>query len=130
MELRFKQISQDIFIYFSENKNKFEIKALQDIGYIHFVLIPNENEVNVCFTFVSPKYRGKGLGQKLMEAMFMFLNEKMRSSNVCMYKIYLDDMSERYGTNNNLYIKMGFSYDEIVGSIPNGPEMTKTIKLV
>lgn len=131
MKITTLKVSDDTFIFYKSNSPKnFEnfSEEIQDIGYIQFV-IDEDDCVHLVYMFVNPNHRGKGLGESLLKLMFSYCIHKMEHKGIGMFDIFLDDMSDRYGQTHNIYLKTGFSYDEMELGVPCGPEMTKTIKI-
>jgi len=131
MEIKTINIEDSTFIYYSNSKqHKKHIllsDEIQDIGYIQFSI--HDDEVIISYIYINPEKRGKGLAENLFIKMFSYCIEVMKSNHVYLFDILLDDMSDRYGLDNNLYLKMGFTYNEIDSIGPCSPEMTKTIRI-
>lgn len=90
------------------------------IGYINFETWIDHTVKN-CATltalFVSQKYRKQGYATLLMKYFIQIIKNKH------IYKIHLDDMSEKFRHCDNIYLKFGFKYTN-----KTGPEMVKSIK--
>lgn len=105
----------------------FESKCVDDIGYIKFYIDLDNREVIISYVYISPEYRGRGMSEILMRHMIKYCRNVMKNNKIKRFEINLDDMSDRYGTKNNLYSKFGFEYCERDENGPCGPEMTLTI---
>jgi predicted GNAT family N-acyltransferase len=125
-----KNFNDDTFIYYSEHdllKDKFDIEYIQKIAYIQFTVDTQAEEVNVGYIYVSEKNRGKKLAEQLVREMISYTYDQMKENQISRYEIKLDDMSNRYGMKDNLYIKTGFTYCEVDDNGPCGPEMSMCI---
>jgi hypothetical protein len=127
-----QNFNDDTFIYYSEYdllKDKFNIDHIQKIAYIQFTIDTEAEEVNVGYIYVSENNRGKKLAQQLIREMIRYTYDQMKQKQVSGYEIKLDDMSIRYGMENNLYLKTGFTYCECDEAGPCGPEMSMSIMI-
>jgi ribosomal protein S18 acetylase RimI-like enzyme len=124
MRITKKKIGEDTFIYFVN-----QINTELDYGYIQYYISDEENIVNLLYIYVHPELRGRRYGEYLMTEMFKDVSNTMRSKGVKQFVIHLDDMSDHFGKEDNLYRKMGFEYCEIDENGPCGPEMSLTIKI-
>ena len=121
--LKFEKIKicDEYFIYLS---NKEDCK----FGYIHYVFYLEEKEVIISYIFIKPNYRKNGYGKLLFKEFFKHIIEIMQTENIKTLTIHLDDMSDRYGQSDNLYLKMGFKYYEEINGTPLAPEMYLILK--
>lgn len=71
------------------------------------------NEATIVGLNVEDQFQNLGIGSKLLERIIL----DAQATNVDMIKV--DDMSERYHKNHNIYTKFGFDYVDPTG----GPEM-------
>jgi ribosomal protein S18 acetylase RimI-like enzyme len=124
MRITQKKIGDDTFIYFVNHENN-EL----DYGYIQYYISDEENIVNLLYIYVHPELRGRKYGEYLMTEMFKDVTLKMRKKGVVQFDIHLDDMSDHFGKEDNLYRKMGFEYCENNEEGPCGPEMSLTINI-
>jgi GNAT superfamily N-acetyltransferase len=124
MRITQKKIGDDTFIYFVNHQNN-EL----DYGYIQYYISNDENIVNLLYIYVHPDLRGQRYGEYLIKEMFKDVTFKMKAKGVEQFDILLDDMSDHFGKDENLYRKMGFEYCEIDEEGPCGPEMSLTIKI-
>ena len=126
-------LGQDNYIYLSYDNPKFDFSNPQkhfEIGYIQYTICTDDFEVNIPYIFVHPYHRGHGYGTRLFKEMFQDVCDKMRQENLEIFDVLLDDMSDRYGKKNNLYLKMGFDYcEKNIHREPVAPEMCLTIHL-
>lgn len=77
------------------------------------------NEAFLTGLYVHPDERGKGIGSRLLY---------LCTNIVSLFRIQsikLDDMSDFYGKEENIYIKSGFIYDDTTG-----PEMTGRVSVI
>lgn len=83
-------------------------------SYIHGIYDAESDELGIIDLYVKGEYRNKGIGTKLIKKIILYTYTKYKVKIV-----KLDDMSDKYRKKNNIYLKLGFHYDEIWG-----PEMT------
>lgn len=81
------------------------------IGYLQFIKHASENKLTIISLYVSPIFQGKGYGSSLLKNVIKFAKKQE-------YLITLDDMSDRFRSDHNIYIKNGFKYTD-----SSGPEM-------
>ena len=124
MRITQKKIGGDTFIYFVNQENN-----QLDYGYIQYYISDEENIVNLLYIYVHPELRGRRYGEYLMTEMFRDVTTKMRAKDVERFEIHLDDMSDHFAKEDNLYRKMGFEYCEVDEDGPCGPEMSLTITM-
>lgn len=61
---------------FQIEENKIRYQENNDtLGFIEFVYL-DEQTIDIIHTFVEPKYRGKGIGKKLLEYALNYFEEK------------------------------------------------------
>lgn len=72
--------------------------------------------ISIGSLYVDPSFRNKGVGSILLNQLI----EYAKKNNVS--KIVLDDMSDNYRENRNIYVKHGFQYVN-----EDGPEMEYTV---
>jgi GNAT superfamily N-acetyltransferase len=125
METFCKTLGEDTFIYFGRRADD----ALDQVGYIHFVIHSESEEATICYIYVNDPYRNKGFAKHLMSEMISNVRLEMGKSNCKRCDILLDDMTDRYGKEDNLYKKFGFNYCYMDENGPCGPEMMLTISL-
>jgi ribosomal protein S18 acetylase RimI-like enzyme len=126
MKIKRKQIGDDDFIFFTtENDSPHDPLHY---GYIQYYISWNENQVQLLYIYVHPEYRGNHYGEYLIKKMFEDVITKMKKRNIHQIEIYLDDMSDKFAKEDNLYRKMGFQYCEVDEEGPCGPEMSMTIR--
>jgi ribosomal protein S18 acetylase RimI-like enzyme len=117
-----KKFGDDTFIYFVNHENN-EL----DYGYIQYYISFEDKSVQLLYIYVHPELRGRRYGEYLMQEMFKDVNQKMKNRDIYRFEIHLDDMSDHFGMEDNLYRKMGFEYCEMDEEGPCGPEMSMTI---
>lgn len=117
-----KKIGDDTFICLID-------KGL-DYGYIQYYISFEEEIVNLLYIYVHPELRGRKYGEYLMRQMLKDVTEKMKDKGIEVFEVHLDDMSDHFSKENNLYRKMGFEYCEIDEDGPCGPEMSLTITIL
>jgi ribosomal protein S18 acetylase RimI-like enzyme len=122
MKIRKKKVGDDTFIYFVNNQNNH-----LDYGYIQYYISYDDNTVQILYIYIHPELRGHRYGEYLMKEMFKNVTQKMGKRNISRFECHLDDMSDRFGKEDNLYRKMGFEYCEMDDEGPCGPEMSLTI---
>lgn len=128
MKTIFKEYNGETFIYLNHDyTSETFLDILQNIAYIQFAIDIEDKEVNVSYIYVDEKYRGLGYSEYLIQTMFKYVYDEMKNEGINQYNILLDDMSDRFGMENNLYLKMGFEYCERDENGPCGPEMILTI---
>ena len=129
MKTRQRKVGKETFLYIIEDENQnFELELLK-YGYIQYYICYIYSEVQVLYVYVDPEFRGKGYGEILMKEMFNDVSKKMEKKGIERFDIKLDDMSDRFAQEPNLYRKTGFQYCEIDDDGPCGPEMSLTISL-
>jgi GNAT superfamily N-acetyltransferase len=82
------------------------------------------SEVVLLYLYVAPSHRGSGLGTRLMKEFFDHLQIHYKKQRI---EIKLDDVSNRFGKEENIYRKFGFQYCEVDEEGPCGPEMSLEI---
>lgn len=87
-------------------------------GYLECCIKRNPKVMRITFMLIKPKFRGVGNGTKLL---LKALKEAYLNHNV--KTVTLDDMSNNYRKENNIYLKVGLKYDA-----DWGPEMTGDIE--
>lgn len=122
MKITQKKIGDDIFIYFVNHENND-----LDYGFIQYYISYDDREVQILYIYVHPELRGRRYGEYLIKEMFKDVTQKMRLNGIERFEIHLDDMSDHFGKDDNLYRKMGFEYMEVDDEGPCGPEMSLTI---
>lgn len=75
-----------------------------EIGCFSFYIYSTRGECNILNIFINEKYRNMGYGTYILNYIKKFCIER----NV--KKITLDDCSDNFNKENNLYIKYGFKY--------------------
>jgi hypothetical protein len=96
-------------------------KAIGTITY-HVSPSPEEQYVHLTISHLSTHERGKGYGYFLMLLAFYDAFSQASEQRLSKMHIELDDMSDRFLKDHNIYRSMGFQY------IQHGyPEMTLTI---
>ena len=106
-------------------------------GYLHYVFHPEDQIAIITYIFIPNRLRGLGWSKRLMEQFFVLIHSELENHNLEYIDIFLDDVSERFGQKDNLYLKFGFEYVEEqieileninqIRQIPLGPEMKKRI---
>ncbi len=117
------KLGQDNFVFLVKNiqsHDNFET------GYIQYYINTDEKEAILIYLFIHPNYQGLGYAKLLFQEMLQDVFETMNKENITKYHIKLDDMSDRYGSKDNIYLKMGFNYvEKDEQGNPMGPEMIK-----
>lgn len=124
MRITQKKIGDDTFLYYVNQENN-EL----DYGYIQYYISEDENLVNLLYIYVHPELRGRKYGEKLISEMLKDVTIKMKHNGVKRFEVHLDDMSDHFGREDNLYRNMGFEYCEMDDQGPCGPEMSLTITI-
>lgn len=122
MKITQKKIGDDTFIYFVNHENND-----LDYGFIQYYISYDDREVQILYIYVHPELRGRRYGEHLIKEMFKDVTQKMRLNGIERFEIHLDDMTDHFGKDDNLYRKMGFEYTEVDEEGPCGPEMSLTI---
>jgi GNAT superfamily N-acetyltransferase len=117
----------DIIYFKTPQAARLSSNCIDDVGYIKFYIDLDNQEVNVLYIYISSAYRGRGFSKILMSQMINYCRDVMKNNNIDRFEIKLDDMSDRYGSTDNLYSKFGFEYCESDENGPCGPEMTLMI---
>jgi len=85
-------------------------------GSLYFFV--DDNHIIITSLIIHKDFRGQGFGLQLIEECISFAKTNQ------IHKLILDDMSDRFGLKNNIYVKKGFSYVSLDENlVPNGPEM-------
>ena len=77
----------------------------------------SSNVLNITDLYVKHEYRNQSYGTKLLEQAIQLARDRHCEC------ITLDDCSDRFKSNHNIYIKLGFKYIDL-----NFPEMILIIK--
>lgn len=125
------QLEKDLFLYLwpqpQQPTIQFNIQNLK-YGYVQYVFIPEEKMLRILYIFVEPEFRKNGFAIQLIEKLFEEIQKDMIFFRLDEIEIYLDDVSERYGKPNNIYLRFGFQYIYQDENGPSGPEMFKVLK--
>lgn len=115
------KLGQDNFIFLVKNiqsHDNFET------GYIQYHINTDEKEAILIYLFIHPNYQGVGYAKLLFQEMLQDVFDTMKKAGINSFHIKLDDMSDRYGSKDNIYLKMGFDYlEKDEQGNPQGPEM-------
>lgn len=82
------------------------------IAWSTLIINKQENEATLTWIKTNNEYQKKGYASKLINHMINYCRDSQIS------EINLDDMTDNYRKDNNLYLKNGFKYVD-----DNGPEM-------
>jgi ribosomal protein S18 acetylase RimI-like enzyme len=101
------------YVMYLSDKKIDNIKSNLDKvrGYIVYYYDDEEDSITVQWFWVNEKHRGCGYGNKLLKNLIDNYKDFIE-------KIELDDMSDMYRKDNNIYVKNGFRYTDSFG-----PEM-------
>ena len=121
----------DIFCYLSyPNDPYYDLSSILKYGFVQYVCNVEQKEANVIYLFVQEDLRGKGYASQLMEAMIQDVYKQMKNNQVYQFEILLDDTSDQYGQERNIYRKFNFDYCEFDNnSKPSGPEMFLEVRI-
>jgi hypothetical protein len=126
------QLNKDCFLHLSFDKinsNHFELRHLK-YGYLHYVFDPEDGELRILYVFICNSLRKCGFARKLMKNLFDYIEKEMKYRGLDCIHVYLDDVSEKYGKLDNLYLQFGFDYiEKDKNGNPTAPEMEKVIKI-
>jgi hypothetical protein len=126
------QYVDDYFLYLWPNAHPpfhlFDVQMLK-FGYIHYVFIPEEKELRILYVFVCSDLRKSGYGTYMMKKLLEEIQKEMIYLRFSEIQVLLDDVSERFGKTNNIYLKFGFQYLEQDENGPLAPEMRKVLKI-
>lgn len=103
------------YLYLSNLNNEVKLKNIMEFGYISYYYSKKDKSVSILHLFIQPSLRNKGYGSLLIKECIKKCKNTYRSKLI----FYIDDMSDRYLQQNNIYIKLGFRYI----SEGDGPEM-------
>ncbi len=127
------QLHFDKFLYLwpqEIHKNKFNLKNLR-YGYLHYVFIPEEKEFTILYLYVSKEIRKLGYGTKLMNKLFSIIQEEIICNQFDKIIVKLDDVSDKFGLEDNLYKNFGFEYINLdENGVPVDPEMIKIVNRI
>lgn len=94
-------------IYFENNVQNIIIKILSNtliIGLLHAIVI--DNDCHIISININNIYQNKGNGTTLLYNLIKYC----KNNNI--KTIFLDDMSDRFNQQHNIYLKFGFTYIE------------------
>jgi GNAT superfamily N-acetyltransferase len=86
--------------------NLINLKHSNVMAWADMVFDDDENEVIIKWIETHPQYRNKGYAKQVLRAIIAFAKQKGY------YRIILDDMSDNYMSEHNLYKSVGFHYIE------------------
>lgn len=117
---RFQQkftLNNFILMYIDDQENSVttskEFKEKENtVAAIQCFILRDTGEAIITSLGVAKQYRGRGYAFNLLLQMGFYLR------NINITKIWLDDMSDHYRSNRNLYLLLGFDY-----VYDSGPEM-------
>jgi len=89
------------------HKNELEYKDIADnsLGFIEYHIFHSQKIISIQSMFVCEKYRGNGLGTKLLQHIMKSYDNIYKN-----YVVELDDMSDKAWHRDNIYLKNGFKY--------------------
>jgi len=119
-QIQHENVYNNIF-YYSSQKTRFSNIENVDfttdvIAHVQFFTSDDSEEARITVVNVNKEYQGKGLATNLLKKVFEYLR------NLNFISIVLDDMTDNYRKSNNLYLKLGFEYQQ-----EYGPEMIKLL---
>ena len=91
-------------ICFYINEHEYDIKTVLNLEIPRIYGVINNHTLFIMNLFIPLEMRNRGIGSQLLSRMKIFCR------NTGIIKIELDDMSDNFLKNNNIYIKNGFKY--------------------
>ena len=98
--------------FFSETYNTFNIVSESGKVLSHIRCFLTTDECIIISLYTEELFEGKGYGTLLLKLVENFATRNKVS------KIIVDDCSDRFGQEKNIYVKFGFKY-----VVPGHPEM-------
>jgi hypothetical protein len=107
-----------IFYLYDSTVPLREFNSKDVIGYVSFYIDKEESDINISYLSVNENIEGFDLRRSGFGTYLLFI-AILYSKTQGISKVTLDDMSDSYRTYNNIYLNMGFTYEDE----DSGPEM-------
>ena len=107
-----------IFYLYDSTVPLRELNSKDVIGYVNFYIDKEESDINISYLSVNENIEGFDLRRSGFGTYLLFI-AILYSKTQGISKVTLDDMSDGYRTDHNIYLNMGFTYEDE----DSGPEM-------
>ena len=111
--------NNNIIFYLYDSTVPLRVFNSEDvIGYVSFYIDKEESDINISYLSVNENIEGFDLRRSGFGTYLLFI-AILYSKTQDISKVTLDDMSDGYRTDHNIYLNMGFTYEDE----DSGPEM-------